>query len=184
MIVVWIVLGIAAVLLLWLLLTYNRLVRLRNFVGEAWSGHRRTAASPPRPGAEPDRGGGGLPGSRGEPAYAHHPKPGPSRNTRPARRASARPKASCSARSSSFSPSRRNYPDLKASDVYLNLQEDLTTVENELQMARRYYNGTVRNLNTGIQIFPNSLVAGWFRFREAEFFQIDEEARQAPQVGG
>lgn len=76
-----------------------------------------------------------------------------------------------------------NYPDLKASSVFLDLQQKLTDVEDHLQYARRYYNGTVRNLNIYVQSFPSNLVAGLFGFANAEYFQLDsrDEAR-APGV--
>ena len=63
-----------------------------------------------------------------------------------------------------------SYPDLKASHAYLDLQQNLTGVENYLQHARRYYNGAVRNLNIRIDSFPDLLVARLFRFRPAQFF--------------
>lgn len=75
-----------------------------------------------------------------------------------------------------------NYPDLKASDVYRQLQQDLVGIEDEVQMARRYYNGTVRNLNTAVETFPSSLVARGCGFRSAEFYQAEEEARAVPTV--
>ncbi|NNE38743.1 MAG: LemA family protein [Gammaproteobacteria bacterium] len=67
-----------------------------------------------------------------------------------------------------------NYPDLKASNSYLNLQNNLTDVENNIQYARRYYNGSVNNLNVRIDSFPDMIVARWFRFSRAAFFDFDE----------
>ena len=75
-----------------------------------------------------------------------------------------------------------SYPDLKANTNFLQLQEQLANIENDLQMARRYYNGTVRNLNNGIQKFPAVLIARSFGFKEATFFQVEEEAKQTPKV--
>jgi LemA protein len=76
-----------------------------------------------------------------------------------------------------------NYPELKASQNFMDLQQQLAELENEIQMARRYYNGTVRNLNVGIETFPNSIVAGMFNFEKGEFFEIeDEEDRAVPKV--
>ncbi len=76
-----------------------------------------------------------------------------------------------------------NYPDLKASANFLDLQQQLSTLENELQMARRYYNGAVRNQNVLVQSFPSNLIARLFGFREREFFNLSDEAeRAAPQV--
>ena len=181
MIWLWVGLGVVVIALAWLLLTFNRLVRLRNFVSEAWSGidvqlRRRHDLVPNL--------------IEVAEAYRVHEASLLTRLTET--RADSERAAGAQQIGEAEGKLQRalvelfavaeNYPDLKASDVYLNLQGDLTMVEDELQMSRRYYNGTVRNLNTGIQLFPNSLVAGWFRFREAEFFQIDEDVRQVPQV--
>ncbi len=67
-----------------------------------------------------------------------------------------------------------NYPDLKASDSYLNLQNNLTEVENNIQYARRYYNGCVNNLNVRIDSFPDMVVASLFRFSRAALFDFEE----------
>ncbi|MFC1813567.1 LemA family protein [Thermodesulfobacteriota bacterium] len=75
------------------------------------------------------------------------------------------------------------YPDLKASQNFLDLQDDLVEIENEIQMARRYYNGTVRNLNISIESFPGNLVAERFGFEKADFFEIEDAAdREVPEV--
>ncbi len=63
------------------------------------------------------------------------------------------------------------YPDLKADENFLNLQTELAELENYLQFARRYYNGSVREYNTRIETVPNNFVAGWFRFTQKSFFQ-------------
>ncbi len=76
-----------------------------------------------------------------------------------------------------------DYPDLKASDGFQQLHESLVAVEDDLQYARRYYNGAVRDNNNLIQSFPVNLVAGPLGFREAEFFEIElASQRQAPRV--
>jgi LemA protein len=67
-----------------------------------------------------------------------------------------------------------DYPDLKANQSFLDLQKNLTDVENHIQYARRYYNGAVRNLNIRIDSFPDMLIARTFRFIPAEFFDFDE----------
>ena len=74
------------------------------------------------------------------------------------------------------------YPDLKADRNFLKLQEQLAEIEDQLQMARRYYNGSVRNLNISIQSFPNVLIARPLGFTEAEFFEADEAGRATPGV--
>jgi LemA protein len=75
------------------------------------------------------------------------------------------------------------YPELKASANFQALQKDLADIEDQIQLARRYYNGTVRDFNTTIEQFPSSLVAGFGAFKPAPFFQIDSEAdRAVPKV--
>ena len=70
------------------------------------------------------------------------------------------------------------YPDLKASTEFLELMNQLTDVENHIQYARRYYNGAVRNLNIRIDSFPDLLIARFFNFIPAEFFEFDPSVRQ------
>jgi LemA protein len=75
------------------------------------------------------------------------------------------------------------YPDLKASDNFLALQRQLSEIENDIQMARRYYNGAVRNLNILIETFPSNLIAGPFGFAPMAYFELDDAAaRNAPVV--
>lgn len=74
------------------------------------------------------------------------------------------------------------YPDLKASDNFARLQRDLVEVEEHLQYARRFYNGAVRDNNTAIQRVPDLLVARVFGFDEAEFYQADDDSRAAVAV--
>jgi LemA protein len=76
-----------------------------------------------------------------------------------------------------------NYPDLKADQTYLALQGQLVEVEDQIQMARRYYNGTVRNYDIRVESFPSNIAAGLFGFRRAEYFQIETATeRSAPEV--
>jgi len=66
------------------------------------------------------------------------------------------------------------YPDLKANQNFLELQRELSDTENKIQAARRFYNGQVRDLNIMVQSFPANIVAGWFSFKEVEFFELGE----------
>lgn len=76
-----------------------------------------------------------------------------------------------------------NYPDLKANENFLNLQNELVETENYLQFARRYYNGSVRDYNTLTETVPSNIIAGWFNFRQKEFFQkTSDEAANVPLV--
>ncbi|MEZ4503351.1 MAG: LemA family protein [Dehalococcoidia bacterium] len=75
-----------------------------------------------------------------------------------------------------------NYPDLKANQNVLSLQEELTTTENQISFSRQHYNVIVREYNTSIATVPNSLIAGPFGFRAREFFEAEPEAQQVPEV--
>jgi len=77
---------------------------------------------------------------------------------------------------------QKAYPDLKASQNFAQLQRDLVDVEEQLQYSRRFYNGSVRDLNDAVQRFPDLLVARAAGFDEAEFFQADEDGRAAVKV--
>ncbi len=75
-----------------------------------------------------------------------------------------------------------NYPELKSSENYINLMNQLFEIEDQIQMSRRYYNGTVRNLNIRIKIFPVNIISGLFGFKEVEFFEAEENAKQDVKV--
>jgi LemA protein len=76
-----------------------------------------------------------------------------------------------------------NYPELKASQNFIELQDELTDTEDKIQAARRFYNMTVRDLNIKIQSFPSRVVAGFGNFQPREFFELDEPAdREVPVV--
>ncbi|QND49715.1 LemA family protein [Rhizobium lusitanum] len=71
------------------------------------------------------------------------------------------------------------YPDLKANTNFLELQRSLETIEGEIQMSRRYYNGAARDLNVKVESFPSNLIAGQFGFAKRAFFEITDEADRA-----
>jgi len=75
-----------------------------------------------------------------------------------------------------------NYPELKANQNVLELQEQLTTTENQISFARQHYNASVLDYNTGIQTFPAVLIAGPFGFVKREFFEAEPEAAAVPTV--
>ena len=68
------------------------------------------------------------------------------------------------------------YPDLKANQNFLQLQQELVDTEDKIQASRRFYNGGVRDLNTKIQTFPVNLIAGMFNFQSKEFFEVEDRA--------
>ena len=176
------ILGVAAVLALWCIAVYNGLIRLRNMKEEAWSGidvqlKRRCDLIPNL-----------LAAVKG---YMGHERSVLEQVT--SLRAQSMSAQTIGAKITAESALSRglgalfavaeSYPDLKANQNFLDLQNQLAQLENEIQMARRYYNGTVRNQNVAIETFPNAIVASMFHFAKAEFFEIEDAAdRVVPKV--
>jgi LemA protein len=75
-----------------------------------------------------------------------------------------------------------NYPDLKANQEFLNLQQTLTGLEEGIQRARRYYNASARDMNNAVEMFPSNLIAGPFGFHRMEYFEVDEAETQNVKV--
>ena len=76
-----------------------------------------------------------------------------------------------------------NYPDLKASDNFMHLQQTLNELEEQISAARRAYNASVTDYNNSVQMFPTNIIAGMFSFKEKTLFQIDATERENPEVG-
>lgn len=75
------------------------------------------------------------------------------------------------------------YPDIKANAVFRDLMAELVATEDEIQYARRYYNGAVRELNNAVEVFPSNIVAGIFGFKQGDFFEVEKATeRKAPKV--
>ena len=178
----WIVLGIVVLLLLWAVGIYNRLVRLRALVKEGFSGItvqlRRRADLIPNL-VETVQG------------YATHEREVFDQVT--ARRAEATSAGSVQATAQADAAMTgllgrlmavaENYPELKANQNFLQLQDQLASIETELQSARRYYNATVRDLNSTIQSFPPVLIARPAGFSEEPFYEDEDKSIQsAPKV--
>jgi len=178
----WIVLGVAVLALLYLVAIYNRLVRLRALVKEGFSGItvqlRRRADLIPNL-VETVQG------------YATHERE-VFEEVSKARAASvnagsvtatAQADAQLTGVLGRLFAVAEAYPELKANENFLQLQGQLAAIENELQGARRYYNATVRDLNSTIQSFPPVLIARPMGFTEEPFYQDDDPAIQsAPKV--
>ena len=75
-----------------------------------------------------------------------------------------------------------NYPDLKANQDFMQLQQTLTNLEESIQRARRYFNASARDLNNAVEVFPNNLIAGPFGFHRMEYFEVDEAETQNVKV--
>jgi LemA protein len=180
----WVILLIAAAIVLYVIFVFNQLVRTRQMANEAWSGidvqlKRRSELVPSL--VETVKG------------YAGHERSVLEDVTRLRGAANALPANDIAARAQAegalslalgkLVALAENYPDLKASANFLDLQQQLSQLETELQMARRYYNGAVRNQNVLAQSFPSNLIAGLFGFGQREYFEISDAAdRNAPQV--
>lgn len=74
-----------------------------------------------------------------------------------------------------------NYPDLKANENFVELQREITDTENKVQAARRFYNSNVRDLNISIDSFPQNIIANFFKFVKREFFELDNDQREAAE---
>jgi LemA protein len=180
----WIVLIVIAAAIVYAIIIYNSLVQTGQLTNEAWSGidvqlKRRAELIPNL--VESVKG------------YAAHERELLQRVTELRNAAQALPSADVERRAEiegalSVAVKRimalaEAYPDLKASENFLELQRELSKLEDEIQMARRYYNGSVRNLNTLVESFPSNLVAGAFRFEQRKFFELSDASEAAvPQV--
>ena len=181
----WIILAIVVVAGLFLVSMYNRLVTLRQRVREAWSDidvqlKRRYDLIPNL--VETVKG------------YAAHEK-GVFESVTQAR-------ANAIAAGATGSPEQRAqaenvltgalrsvfavaeaYPQLQASQNFRDLQENLTATEDKIAFARRFYNGNVRDYNTGLQTFPTNILAGMFGFTAEQYFELaDQKERETPKV--
>ena len=74
------------------------------------------------------------------------------------------------------------YPDLKANTNFMELQRELSDTENKIMASRRFYNGNVRDFNTGVQTFPGNLIAGMFKFTSLEFFELEQDSAEKNPV--
>lgn len=182
MLVLIIILALLLGLAGWLVGIYNGLVRKRNLVQEGWSGidvqlKRRADLIPNL--VETVKG------------YASHERAALDRVTElraesmkaqaPAEK--GRVEGMLSGALGNLLAVAENYPDLKASQNFIELQGSLADVEEQIQFARRYYNGAVRDLNIAVESFPSNLVANAFGFKQAEFFELaDPGDRAVPQV--
>ncbi|MDP8208411.1 MAG: LemA family protein [Candidatus Electryonea clarkiae] len=75
-----------------------------------------------------------------------------------------------------------SYPDLKANQNVIQLQEELTSTENKIAFARQYFNDSVMSMNNKTEVFPSNLIAGAFGFKQEEYYEIDEEDKEVPKV--
>ena len=178
----WIVLGVVALVLLYFVAIYNRLVRLRALVKEGFSGItvqlRRRADLIPNL-VETVQGYATHEREVFEEVSANRSKALSAGSVE----ATAQADMQMSGLLGRLFAVAEAYPELKANTNFLQLQDQLANIEGELQSARRYYNATVRDLNSTIQSFPPVLIARPLGFAEEPFYQDEDPAIQsAPQV--
>ena len=180
----YIILGLIVLIALYAIFVYNGLVRARQMAEEAWSGidvqlKRRADLIPNL--IETVKG------------YATHEKTTLEEVVALRNKAQAVPAGDVAGRAQAEGllgaalgrviALAEAYPDLKANANFAELQSSLETMESEIQMARRYYNGAARDLNVKVESFPSNLVAGQFGFSKREYFEIANEAdRAVPSV--
>ena len=180
MTVLWIILGIIVLIGLFLWATYNALVKLRVRVDEAWSDitvqlKRRLDLIPNL--VNTVKG------------YAKHEKGvfeavtaarANALNAKGVKETAAAENQFEGALKSLFAVAEA-YPDLKASQNFIELQQELVDTEDKIQASRRFYNGGVRDLNTKIQTFPHNIVAAMFKFLSRDFFELDDAEQKTAE---
>ncbi len=174
-------LGIIILAVLWAIITYNNFIRLKTLVDEGWSGidvqlKRRYDLVPNLVAVVKQ--------------YSFHEKE-VLENVTKMRSASmsattvdqkAQAEKGLTGALKTLFAVAENYPDLKASENFLGLQQELSALETEIQLSRRYYNGAARNYNMAVRSFPANIVAGLFHFAGVSYFEIGADERQAPKV--
>ena len=181
MIILYIILAVIAVIVLWIVFVYNRLVALRTRAKEAWSDidvqlKRRYNLIPNL--VETVKG------------YAGHERELFEKVTEARTRAMGAQTMEEHSKSENMLSSTlkslfavaENYPQLKAAGNFLELQRELRDTEDKVQASRRFYNGNVRDLNIKIERFPEKIVASFFNFKKMDFFEIEEAEKSLPKV--
>jgi len=174
-----IIILVVAVLVVWIIVSYNSLIQLKNRVKEAWSDievqlKRRYDLIPNL--VETVKG------------YATHERELFEKVTEARTRAmSAQGMKEKGEAENALSGTLKtlfavseNYPQLRASENFLELQRELTDTEDKIQASRRFYNGNARDINTKIESFPTNIIAKLFNFKSVEFFQTETEAEKQP----
>ena len=176
----YIVLAVVLFVVIWVVATYNTLVRLRQHCRESWSGidtelRRRYDLIPNL--VEAVKG------------YAAHEQQVLVAVTEARNRAagsSGSPESQAKDENAFVGSLKQlfalaeNYPDLKANENFLQLQKELANTEDRIQAARRFYNANVRDINTRVEVFPSNLIAGMFKFTKEEFFEIEDAGVRLP----
>ncbi len=179
MIIIYIILGIIVIIVLWAIFIYNRLITLRNRAKEAWSDidvqlKRRYNLIPNL--VETVKGYAGHERELFEKVTQARAN---AMNAQTIEEHSKTENMLSSTLKSLFAVSE-NYPQLKASGNFLELQRELRDTEDKVQASRRFYNTNVRDLNIKIERFPEKIIASSFNFKKMDFFEIEEPGVREP----
>jgi len=180
--ITYIVLAAIVIILLWLIGVYNGLIKLKNRVKEAWSDidvqlKRRYDLIPNL--VETVKGY--MKQEEGVLTKVTQARTQAMQTTNPKDKAEAENMLSDTLKS--LFAVAENYPDLKSSQNFLQLQDEISDTENKIQASRRFYNGQVRDFNTKIEVFPTNMIAGLLHFKAWDFFETaNEKERENVQV--
>ncbi|MUM19149.1 LemA family protein [Mycobacterium sp. CBMA271] len=187
-IVIVIVAFIALIVGLWLLTTYNGFVRIRNLVQEAWKQidvelQRRHDLIPNL--IETASAAAQFERDTLQQVTSARNLARDAAATHQGVAAQAQAEQQLTGALGRFFAIAESYPQLQSIQNFVALQTELSNTEDRIAAGRRFYNGNVRALNTKVQTVPSNLVAGWFGFTEAEYFELDDpEARKVPNIRG
>jgi LemA protein len=180
----WIILGIVVVVVGYGITAYNNLVRQRQLSQEGWSGidvqlKRRTDLIPNL--MEAVKGYMAHERDTLQAVTEARTAAQAAQNGTPEER--ARAEGMLSGALGKLFAVAEAYPDLKASQNFMQFQGELSNTENEIQLSRRYYNGTARDLNTAVESFPSNVIANFFKFEKVQYFELENPAdRAVPSV--
>ncbi len=180
----WVILGIIVIIGAYVIIVYNNFIKNRQLVEEGWSGidvqlKRRANLIPNM--IETVKGYMGHEKGVLEEVTKARAAVAAAGNAGPEER--SRLEGILSGALGKLIAVAENYPELKANTTFLELQGSLQMVEDEIQLSRRYYNGSVRNLNILVESFPSNIIANIFKFTKAEYFELENEAdRLVPKV--
>jgi LemA protein len=180
----WVIIGIVVVLILWFVFIFNGLVRLRNQVRNAWAQidvqlKRRHDLIPNL--VETVKGYRDF--ERATLEAVTKARTAAQQAIGQGVGAQAKAEGELSGALTRLMAVVERYPDLKANQNFLALQEQLTSTENKISFSRQFYNDSVLNYNNKIQMFPSNVVAGMTGFKQGEFFKVEEAAeREVPKV--
>lgn len=181
----WILVAVVVVIAAWLVMTYNGLIRSRNHVDEAWSDidvqlKRRYDLIPQL--VETVKGYASHEAGVLEKVTALRAEALKAQSTGDVKAIGAA-NQKLSAALVPFMGYQEQYPDLKANQNFLQLQDELSDTENKIMASRRFYNGNVRDFNNKLQVFPTNMIGGMFGFVVREFFEIEaDKEREVPKV--